>query len=47
MSVEQVGYGAGERDNPQTPNVLRVLIGRAAEPSPASASPSSNAKSTI
>jgi uncharacterized protein (TIGR00299 family) protein len=35
MSVEQVGYGAGERDNPQTPNVLRVLIGRAAEPSAA------------
>jgi uncharacterized protein (TIGR00299 family) protein len=35
MSVEQVGYGAGERDNPQTPNVLRVLIGRAAESSPA------------
>ena len=31
MSVEQVGYGAGERDNPQTPNVLRVLIGRAAD----------------
>jgi pyridinium-3,5-bisthiocarboxylic acid mononucleotide nickel chelatase len=35
MSVEQVGYGAGERDHPQTPNVLRVLIGRAAEPSAA------------
>ncbi len=31
MSVEKVGYGAGERDNPQTPNVLRVLIGRAAD----------------
>ena len=29
MSVEQVGYGAGDRDDPQTPNVLRVLIGRA------------------
>jgi len=35
MSVEQVGYGAGERDHPQTPNVLRVLIGRAADQSPA------------
>jgi pyridinium-3,5-bisthiocarboxylic acid mononucleotide nickel chelatase len=35
MSVEQVGYGAGERDNPQTPNVLRVLIGRAADQSSA------------
>ena len=28
MSVERVGYGAGDRDDPQTPNVLRVLIGR-------------------
>jgi uncharacterized protein (TIGR00299 family) protein len=31
MAVERVGYGAGARDNPQTPNVLRVLIGRAAD----------------
>ena len=31
MSVECVGYGAGERDNPDTPNVLRILIGRAAD----------------
>jgi uncharacterized protein (TIGR00299 family) protein len=28
MSVERVGYGAGDRDDPLTPNVLRVLIGR-------------------
>jgi uncharacterized protein (TIGR00299 family) protein len=28
MSVEHVGYGAGDRDDPSTPNVLRVLIGR-------------------
>jgi len=27
MSVERVGYGAGERDDPVTPNVLRILIG--------------------
>lgn len=27
MSVERVGYGAGDRDDPETPNVLRVLIG--------------------
>jgi pyridinium-3,5-bisthiocarboxylic acid mononucleotide nickel chelatase len=27
MSVERVGYGAGDRDDPVTPNVLRVLIG--------------------
>ena len=31
MVVEQVGYGAGSRDFPSTPNVLRVLIGRAAD----------------
>src|SRR5438067_3830144 len=31
MSIERVGYGAGERDDPTTPNVLRVLIGRAAD----------------
>ncbi len=30
MTVERVGYGAGHRDDPSTPNVLRVLIGRAA-----------------
>ena len=27
MTVERVGYGAGDRDDPKTPNVLRVLIG--------------------
>ena len=31
MSVERVGYGAGDRDDPLTPNVLRVLIGREVE----------------
>jgi uncharacterized protein (TIGR00299 family) protein len=30
MSVDRVGYGAGDRDDPTTPNVLRVLIGRPA-----------------
>jgi pyridinium-3,5-bisthiocarboxylic acid mononucleotide nickel chelatase len=29
MRVSQVGYGAGQRDFPDTPNVLRVLIGEA------------------
>jgi pyridinium-3,5-bisthiocarboxylic acid mononucleotide nickel chelatase len=27
MKVERVGYGAGDRDDPVTPNVLRVMIG--------------------
>jgi uncharacterized protein (TIGR00299 family) protein len=31
MSVDRVGYGAGDRDDPKTPNVLRVLIGREAD----------------
>jgi pyridinium-3,5-bisthiocarboxylic acid mononucleotide nickel chelatase len=31
MSIERVGYGAGDRDTPDTPNVLRVLIGRVAD----------------
>jgi pyridinium-3,5-bisthiocarboxylic acid mononucleotide nickel chelatase len=34
MSIERVGYGAGERDDPTTPNVMRVLIGRAAADTP-------------
>jgi uncharacterized protein (TIGR00299 family) protein len=32
MSIERVGYGAGERDFPSTPNVLRILVGRASTP---------------
>src|SRR5215471_1647842 len=32
MSIERVGYGAGDRDDPTTPNVLRVLIGREEPP---------------
>jgi uncharacterized protein (TIGR00299 family) protein len=31
MAIERVGYGAGDRDTPGTPNVLRVLIGRSAD----------------
>lgn len=31
MAIERVGYGAGERDHPGTPNALRVLIGRATD----------------
>jgi len=31
MTIEHTGYGAGDRDLPTTPNVLRVLVGRSAE----------------
>ena len=34
MKVERVGYGAGERDLPGSPNVLRVVIGDDGEPGP-------------
>jgi pyridinium-3,5-bisthiocarboxylic acid mononucleotide nickel chelatase len=28
MRIERVGYGAGDRETPGTPNVLRLLVGR-------------------
>jgi hypothetical protein len=31
MAVERIGYGAGSHDFPSTPNVLRVLVGRAVD----------------
>jgi hypothetical protein len=31
MTVERLGYGAGDRNPKETPNVLRVVIGRTAE----------------
>ncbi|HEX7795662.1 MAG TPA: nickel pincer cofactor biosynthesis protein LarC [Vicinamibacterales bacterium] len=34
LAIEHVGYGAGTRDNAQTPNVLRILIGKAADQQP-------------
>ncbi len=34
MSIERVGYGAGDREEPSTPNVLRVLIGQEAGATP-------------
>ena len=34
MRIERVGYGAGDRDDVGTPNVLRMLVGRSAETSP-------------
>ncbi len=33
MTVEQIGYGAGQRDLPGQANVLRLLVGQAAEAS--------------
>ncbi|HZR26927.1 MAG TPA: nickel pincer cofactor biosynthesis protein LarC [Vicinamibacterales bacterium] len=30
MTIKQVGYGAGDRDEPSTPNVLRVIVGEEA-----------------
>jgi len=35
MRITAVGYGAGERDLAETPNVLRVLVGEAAAAAPA------------
>jgi uncharacterized protein (TIGR00299 family) protein len=35
MRLDCVGYGAGTRDTPDTPNVLRVLIGESDESRPA------------
>ena len=37
MSIEHIGYGAGDRDDPTTPNVLRVLVGRIADAAQAKA----------
>jgi uncharacterized protein (TIGR00299 family) protein len=31
MTIERVGYGAGDRDLPGTPNVLRVLVGESTD----------------
>jgi hypothetical protein len=31
ISVEAIGYGAGSRDNPNVPNILRAVLGSAAD----------------
>jgi uncharacterized protein (DUF111 family) len=44
MSVERVGYGAGDRDHPTTPNVLRVFIGRETAAADAATGPAGEAE---
>jgi uncharacterized protein (TIGR00299 family) protein len=34
MRVDRIGYGAGDRDLPETPNVLRAVLGEAADAAP-------------
>lgn len=34
MRIQRVGYGAGDRELAETPNVVRVLVGEAESPSP-------------
>lgn len=34
MRVERIGCGAGKRDLPEQPNLLRIFVGEAAQPSP-------------
>jgi uncharacterized protein (TIGR00299 family) protein len=31
MTIDRVGYGAGDRELPETPNVVRVLVGEGAD----------------
>ncbi len=35
LRVQHAGYGAGDRDFPETPNVLRLIVGESAEAAPA------------
>jgi uncharacterized protein (TIGR00299 family) protein len=34
MTIDRIGYGAGDRDHPGAPNVLRVIVGQAADRQP-------------
>jgi uncharacterized protein (TIGR00299 family) protein len=42
MTIEKVGYGAGDRDLKETPNVVRVLVGEAESLKPQAPSPKSH-----
>jgi uncharacterized protein (TIGR00299 family) protein len=39
MTIKRVGYGAGDRELKETPNVVRVLVGEADETQPVARSP--------
>lgn len=47
MTIERVGYGAGDRELKETPNVVRVLIGEAEESKPHAASPKRQAHKVV
>jgi uncharacterized protein (TIGR00299 family) protein len=42
MTIDRVGYGAGDRELKETPNVLRVVVGEAEGPRPQAPSPKSH-----
>jgi len=46
LTMHKVGYGAGARDFPDTPNVLRVVLGEAADAAAESAVPAPNGVGT-
>ncbi len=31
MTIERIGYGAGQRDLPEQPNVLRLIVGQSSD----------------
>jgi uncharacterized protein (TIGR00299 family) protein len=47
MRIDRVGYGAGDRELPETPNVVRVLVGESADIKPQAPSPRSHAVVTL
>jgi uncharacterized protein (TIGR00299 family) protein len=47
MRVQRAGYGAGDRDLPETPNVVRVLVGQADHGETASGGPAPHAMRVI